>query len=126
MKLPWIVKTYGLEKPEVAVIGWGSGEGVIREAVENANKEGFKVGALHPKILWPFPSEIINKYLAQGVKRVIVPELNFSGQFATLLKAHLTDGNRNIDVISMAKGGGIPWTPSEIVNKIKEAAKVHV
>jgi 2-oxoglutarate ferredoxin oxidoreductase subunit alpha len=125
LKLPWIVKTYGLEKPEVAVIGWGSGEGVIREAVEIANKQGLKVGALHPKILWPFPSEIINSYLAQGVKRVIVPELNFSGQFASLLKQHLTNSNRNIDVVSLAKGGGIPWTPSEIVNKIQEAAKVH-
>ncbi len=126
LKLPWIFKTYGLEKPEVAVIGWGSGEGVIREAVDDANKQGLKVGALHPKILWPFPSEIINKYLAQGVKRVVVPELNFSGQFASLLKQHLTNGNRNIDVVSMAKGGGIPWTPSEIVHQIKEAAKVHV
>ena len=126
LKLPWIVKTYGPEKPEVAVIGWGSGEGVIREAVDKANKLGLKVGALHPKILWPFPAEIINRYLAQGVKRIIVPELNYSGQFASLLKQHLTDKNRSIDVISMAKGGGIPWMPDEIVTEIQEAAKAHV
>ena len=125
LKLPWVIRTYGAENPETAVIGWGSEEGVIREAVDLANKEGLKVGALHPKIVWPFPAEIINQYLARGVKRVIVPELNFSGQFAALLKQHLNNGNRGVDVVSLAKGGGIPWTPSEIVTKIKEASKVH-
>ncbi len=123
LKYPWVVRTYGMEHPETAVIGWGSEEGVIRESVEMATAAGLKVGALHPKILWPFPVEAINNYLSNGTKRVIVPELNYSGQFASLLKQHLK--NRNIEVISMAKGGGIPWRPSEILAQIKEAVKVY-
>ncbi|MBI3615084.1 MAG: 2-oxoacid:acceptor oxidoreductase subunit alpha [Candidatus Omnitrophica bacterium] len=123
LDLPWIVKTYGAERPEIAVIGWGSGEGVIRETVALAQETGLKVGALHPKILWPFPTKIINDYLANGVRKVIVPELNFSGQFAALLKQHLK--RTDIEVISMAKGGGIPWKPGEILEQIKEAAKIH-
>lgn len=119
----WVTRTYGVEHPEIAVIGWGSEEGVIREAVAKAVAEGLKVGALHPKILWPFPAEKINEYLSNGTRYVIVPELNFSGQFAALLKQHLK--RRDIDVIPMAKGGGIPWAPGEILEKIKEVAKVH-
>ena len=123
LKLPWIVRTYGVESPEVAVIGWGSEEGVVRETVDLAVAQGLKVGALHPKLLWPFPAEIINQYLARGIKRVIVPELNFSGQFASLLKQHLK--RRDVEVISMTKGGGIPWTPGEVLAQIKEASTVH-
>jgi len=123
LKLPWISRTYGNEHPEVAVIGWGSQEGVIREAVEKAVESGIKVGALHPKILWPFPAQVINDYLSNGIKRVLVPELNYSGQFASLLRAHLK--HRNIEVISMTKGGGIPWKPNEVLAQIKEVATVH-
>ena len=123
LKLPWAVRTYGEEHPEIAVIGWGSQEGVIRETVTQANEAGLKVGALHPKILWPFPAEIINNYLSNGIRRVIVPELNFSGQFAALLKQHLK--RTDIEVISMAKGGGIPWKPGEILSTLREASKIH-
>ncbi|MBI3317957.1 MAG: 2-oxoacid:acceptor oxidoreductase subunit alpha [Candidatus Omnitrophica bacterium] len=119
LKYPWAVKTYGAEHPEVAVIGWGSGEGVIREVVEQATAAGLKVGALHPKILWPFPTQIINDYLANGTRRIVVPELNYSGQFAALLKQHMK--RTDIEVISMAKGGGIPWKPGEILSTVKEA-----
>lgn len=123
LKQPWITKNYGTPNPEVAIIGWGSEEGVIREAVENGNKEGMKLGAMHPKILWPFPTDAINTYL-KGVKRVVVPELNYSGQFAKILKQNLKD--RNIDVISMAKPGGIPWSPAEVLAQAKEASKSYV
>ncbi len=123
LKLPWVARTYGAEHPEVAVIGWGSEEGVIREAVEMAAALGLKVGAIHPKILWPFPAEILNCYLANGTRKVIVPELNFSGQFAALLKQHLK--RQDLEVVSLAKGGGIPWRPSEILAQVKEAAKIH-
>ncbi len=123
LKMPWITRTYGLEHPEVAVIGWGSEEGVIREAVERGVGMGLKVGSLHPKILWPFPAEAINRYLSNGTRRVVVPELNYSGQFAALLKQHLK--NREIEVISMAKGGGIPWTPADVLAKVKEAMAKH-
>jgi 2-oxoglutarate ferredoxin oxidoreductase subunit alpha len=123
LKLPWVVKNYGMDHPEVALIGWGSEEGVIRETVDQAVAAGYKVGAIHPKILWPFPAQAINDYLNNGVRRVIVPELNYSGQFAALLKQHLK--NREIEVISLAKAGGIPWRPSEILEKIKEASSIH-
>jgi len=123
LKWPGLVRTYGAENPEVAVIGWGSEEGVIREAVERAVAQGIKVGALHPKILSPFPTQIIHDYLARGVKRVIVPELNWSGQFANLLKQHIYP--RQVEIISMAKGGGIPWSPNEVLAQIKEAAVTY-
>ncbi|MBI3311983.1 MAG: 2-oxoacid:acceptor oxidoreductase subunit alpha, partial [Candidatus Omnitrophica bacterium] len=50
-----LVKQYGADHPEIGIIGWGSSEGVIREAVQIAVDKGYSVGALHPKILYPLP-----------------------------------------------------------------------
>ncbi len=115
-----VVKVYGLEQPEIAVIGWGSSEGVIREAIERARGEGYSVGALHPKILNPFPTERVRTFLAKA-KKLVIPEVNFTGQFANLLRAHVTFEQ----VISLNICGGLPFTPDEILSKIKEVGHSH-
>jgi pyruvate/2-oxoacid:ferredoxin oxidoreductase alpha subunit len=51
------------------------------------------------------------------VNRVIVPELNFTGQLASQLRA-----TYRVPTISLTKIKGVPLEPSEIVAKIIEAA----
>ena len=115
-----LVKQYGSETPEIGIIGWGSTEGVIREAVQLATEKGYSVGALHPKILYPLPLARLNK-LIHSAKAVIVPELNYSGQFATLLRKRYA-----LDFVQLNKVTGLPFTPKEILDKIEEvAAHVH-
>ena len=115
-----LVRIYGNPHPEIGVIGWGSSEGAIREAVQMAQDKGYSVGALHPKILYPQPLAKLKEFI-EGTKAVIIPEVNFTGQFATLLRKRFA-----YDFIQLNKCIGLPFTPKEIFDKIEEVAtNVH-
>ncbi|MDP3064597.1 MAG: 2-oxoacid:acceptor oxidoreductase subunit alpha [Chloroflexota bacterium] len=107
---------YGSDKAQIGVIGWGSTEGAIREAVERAVANGIAVAAIHPKVLSPLPLDELREFVS-SVKRVIVPELNYSGQFARYLRSELL-----VDVIRLNKYSGVPFTAGEIYRKIEEVA----
>ena len=112
-----MTKVYGEEQPEIGIIGWGSTEGVIREALDMAKREGYSVGALHPKIVYPQPLERVRKFMEKA-KAIIIPEVNFTGQFATLLRKRFA-----YDFVQLNKCVGLPFTPKEIYDKIEEVAK---
>ncbi len=111
-----LARSYGLERPEIGIIGWGSTEGVIREAVQMAVDKGYSVGALHPKILYPQPIAKLKPFI-EGAKAIIIPEVNFTGQFATLLRKRFA-----YDFIQLNKCIGLPFSPKEIFDKIEEVA----
>src|ERR1700722_3897648 len=75
-------KLVGPESAVVTLVGWGSTEGVIREAVEKlAAEEGIVANQLAIKWIVPFHAEEITRLLARS-KKIIIVENNFSGQFA--------------------------------------------
>lgn len=115
LNFPDLVWHYGVTDPELGVIGWGSTEGVIREAVSIAVNKGYKVGALHPKLLYPAPAKEILSF-SKNVKKIIVPECNFSGQYARLLMDYIDTSK----IVQLNKCEGIPFTPMEIFKKIEE------
>src|SRR6266566_2833517 len=98
------------------IIGWGSTEGTIQEAVDRVRAYGYKVAALHPKILSPLPDRAIRDFI-RSVKTVIVPECNYSGQLANLLGAKY-----GLQAIRVNKFGGIPFTAGEILRAIEEVS----
>lgn len=106
---------YGDEDATIGVIGWGSTEGTIQEAVDRARAKGYKVASLHPRILSPLPDRAMLDFIG-SVKTVIVPECNFSGQLANLLGAKY-----GLQAIRVNKFGGIPFTAGEILQAIEEA-----
>ncbi|MDO8531472.1 MAG: 2-oxoacid:acceptor oxidoreductase subunit alpha [Dehalococcoidia bacterium] len=108
---------HGAADATIGVIGWGSTEGVIQEAVDRANASGHKVAALHPKLLSPLQVDDLRKFM-DSVEHVIVPEVNYSGQFAHYLRSILGDS-----VVQLNKYGGLPFTPGEIFKKIEEVAR---
>jgi 2-oxoglutarate ferredoxin oxidoreductase subunit alpha len=107
---------YGVpeEEAEVGVLAWGSTVGVVREAVEEMAAEGYPVAALTPAVINPLPAERILEF-ASGLKAVIAPEVNRTGQFAAWVKAHT-----ELHLISLNKYGGLPFTPAEIRAKVME------
>jgi 2-oxoglutarate ferredoxin oxidoreductase subunit alpha len=108
--------SYGLpeEEAQVGVLAWGSTASVVREAVEGLVGEGYPVTALVLAVLNPLPADRILEF-SQGLKAIIVPEVNRSGQFAAWVKAHT-----ELHLISLNKYGGLPFTPAEIRNKVLE------
>ena len=107
---------YGDENADIGIIGWGSTEGTIQEAVDRARVQGYKVASLHPKILSPLPDRTIRDFI-RSVKKVIVPECNYSGQLANLLGAKY-----GLQAIRVNKFGGIPFTAGEILQAIEEVS----
>src|SRR6266496_4482897 len=107
---------YGDQDATIGIIGWGSTEGTIHEAVDRARANGYKVASLHPKILSPLPDLTIQDFI-RSVKTVIVPECNYSGQLANLLGAKY-----GLQAIRVNKFGGIPFTAGEILRAIEEVS----
>jgi 2-oxoglutarate ferredoxin oxidoreductase subunit alpha len=113
---PDLFRRHGPLDADIGIVGWGSSEGVIREAVAQANAKGYRVAAFHPKVLHPMPLELGD--FIRSVKTVIVPELNYTGQFAKEIRArYLTD------VIQLNKVTGLPFTPHEILQKVEEVSE---
>jgi 2-oxoglutarate ferredoxin oxidoreductase subunit alpha len=108
--------TYGVPEGEadVGVLAWGSTAGVVREAVEEMAAEGFPVTALVPAVINPLAADRILEF-ANGLKAIIVPEVNRTGQFAAWVKAHT-----ELHLVSLNKYGGLPFTPQEIRAKVME------
>lgn len=105
---------YGDTDATLGVIGWGSTEGTIQEAIDRANAKGQRVASLHLKVLSPLPDQAIRDFIA-SVQTVIVPECNYSGQLANLLGAKY-----GLQAIRVNKFGGIPFTAGEILRAIEE------
>ena len=78
---------------------------------------GLRVRALYPKLVFPVPVKAIQRF-ASTVKKVLIPELNYQGQFAELVAAHA-----GVNAIRFNLYGGLPFTPAQIREKITEVIK---
>ena len=114
--LTYSVRRYGPLGAEVGIIGWGSTEGVVREAMEMAQAEGITVSAIYPRILNPLPDKDLRDFI-NSVNRIIIPEVNCTGQFASLIRERY-----RVSTIQLNSCEGLPFTSVEILNKIKEVA----
>lgn len=76
---------YGNENIEHLLIGWGSTEGIIRDAVDILKEEGIKVGALNFGDIYPLPTKNLEKY-TKDIKNIVNVEQNYTGQLAKLIR----------------------------------------
>jgi 2-oxoglutarate ferredoxin oxidoreductase subunit alpha len=109
---------YGSSEAIIGIIGWGSTEGAIREAVYMARDKGIPVKHLHTKEISPLPERHIRQFLC-GLKQVMVVEENFTGQFSHFIKAKF-----GIKPVEVHKCEGIPFHPEEIFTAIKKIARI--
>lgn len=98
---------------EVTLVGWGSTQGVIREAVERLAQDGIKANHLQIKYLVPFHADAVAEILGSS-RRVVVVENNISGQFARHLRA---ETGIQADKLVL-KYDGEPFTPGYIVDQV--------
>jgi 2-oxoglutarate ferredoxin oxidoreductase subunit alpha len=109
-------KLVGPENAQVTLVGWGSTEGVIREAVEKlAGEEGVVANQLHIKWIVPFHTDEVARLLSRS-KKVIIVENNYSGQFARFLRSETGFAAQG----HIRKYDGEPFMPHHIVNAVKE------
>lgn len=107
--------TYGPERAQITLMGWGSTHGAIKEAVDLAHGEGLQVNMVHLSELWPFPADAVARAL-EGSTATFVVENNATAQLAHLVRAetgHQVTGR-------ILKFDGRPFSPAYIVRKLKE------
>jgi 2-oxoglutarate ferredoxin oxidoreductase subunit alpha len=111
-------KIHGPSEGNVLLVGWGSTEGPIREAVERARAAGDSVSSIHIRHISPLPPGLDNIF--SGFNHVLVVEMNDEGvygygQLAAILRARYCNPN----IRGINKTDGLTWKVKEILAAVK-------
>ncbi len=107
---------YLMEDAEICVTAFGIASRVAKNAINEARKQGIKVGMIRPITLWPFPVAPF-KAAADKVKAFISVELSM-GQMIEDIKL-ATDCKK--PVVLCNRAGGIIPSPEEVLAAIVKA-----
>ena len=110
---------YRMDDAEICVAAFGIAARVSKNAVDEARKQGIKVGLIRPITVWPFPKAAFAK-AADQVKAFISVELSM-GQMIEDVKL-ATSCKKPVYLCNRA-GGMIP-APEQVLASIKEAAEI--
>ncbi|HWP84614.1 MAG TPA: 2-oxoacid:acceptor oxidoreductase subunit alpha, partial [Terriglobia bacterium] len=108
---------FGDESALLGIACWGSTAGAVEEAVAMACQRGLPVKALVPKLLHPFVPAEWKSFLG-SIGKLLVPEMNFTGQLATLLRASF-----GAPSVRLNKLKGVPFQAGEILEFIEREAE---
>jgi pyruvate/2-oxoacid:ferredoxin oxidoreductase alpha subunit len=106
---------YRTDDAELLVVGYGIVSRVLRSAVDEARKQGIKVGLFRPITLWPFPANQLAQAAARAEK-VLVVELS-NGQMVEDVRLAL-NGKTPVEFYGRV-GGNVP-SVDELVERIEE------
>jgi 2-oxoglutarate ferredoxin oxidoreductase subunit alpha len=106
---------YGPADADVTLIGWGSTQGVIREAIADLETQGIRANNLQIRYLVPFHEAEVYAIL-QASKRTLVVENNYTGQLARHIRAETGFTVHG----KILKYDGEPFEPHHIVAQVKE------
>jgi 2-oxoglutarate ferredoxin oxidoreductase subunit alpha len=110
-------KRFGDEGPvDVGILAWGSTFGECLEAMMVVRAEGIRCAAMKVVMLSPLPVGPITAFMDDS-RAVLVPELNYEGQFARLLQGELAR-----PVVSLSRVPSGPMPVETIVAEIRRLA----
>jgi 2-oxoglutarate ferredoxin oxidoreductase subunit alpha len=109
---------YGPSEGNVLLVGWGSTQGPIKEAVDRARAAGDSVSAIHIRHISPLPNGLENIFA--GFNHVLVVEMNDEGlygygQLGGILRARFGDSK----IRGINKTDGLTFKVKEIVEKAR-------
>jgi 2-oxoglutarate ferredoxin oxidoreductase subunit alpha len=108
------VRRFGDPKAKIGIICWGTTAGACRGAVRLASQEEIPLALLQVQMISPLPVDAIQEFI-DSVEIVLVPEMNYQGQFAKLIQAEL-----GVRVQSFAQYKGLPFSRLDILRKVHE------
>lgn len=109
---------YMMEDAEICIAAFGIAARVSKNAINEARKQGIKVGMIRPITLWPFPKEVFRR-AADKVNSFISVELSMGQMIEDVRLA--TECKKPVTLCNRA-GGMIP-SPEQVLEAIKNAAK---
>ncbi|MCK4765782.1 MAG: 2-oxoacid:acceptor oxidoreductase subunit alpha [Candidatus Aminicenantes bacterium] len=105
----------GDKNARIGIVGWGSTVGAILEGMDIARKQGVKSKLIKSIMIFPQHEDSFREFFA-SCQQIIVPEMNYQGQYAALLKSRY--GIKPIEIHIPAVD---PVSPGKIAQKILEA-----
>ncbi len=113
-----VPKIYGPPEGKILLVGWGSTEGPIKEAVDRARAAGDSVSSVHVRHIHPLPPGLENIF--SGFSHVFVVEMNDEGlygfgQFGAILRARFCIPK----IWGANKTDGLTWRVQEILERTK-------
>ena len=99
----------------IAVLPWGGSKGPTQEAYEVLMAQGLEVGWYYTMFLHPLPPGLLEELKRKEM--VLVPELNYMGQFSSVLRS------LGVRAESITQYTGLPFTVGHLVTKITEKVK---
>jgi len=111
-------KIHGPSEGQVLLVGWGSTEGPIREAVDRARAAGDSVSSIHLRHISPLPDGLENIF--SGFHHILVVEINDEGiygcgQLGAILRARYCNPN----IRGINKTDGLTYKVKEILAAVK-------
>ena len=99
----------------IGIAGWGSTIGAILEGMALARKKGVKSKLIKSLMIHPQHEDSFRAFF-DSCKTVIVPEMNYQGQYAALLKSRYGIRPKEVHIPSVD-----PVSPRKIAQEIVEA-----
>ena len=105
---------YESEGPDhpVVILPWGGSKGPAREAYNILKRQGAPIGWRYSMFLNPLPPKLLAELRNKDL--VIVPELNYQGQFSQILRGE------GVNAKSVTQYTGLPFKARTLVERISE------
>jgi 2-oxoglutarate ferredoxin oxidoreductase subunit alpha len=111
-------KEYFLEDAEVLVFSFGISARSALAAVKIAREQGIKAGLFQALTVWPFPRAALQERFKK-TKKVLTVEMNMGQMKYEVERVAPCD----VEKQTLLRANGMPFTPDEVLNAIKEFAK---
>ena len=99
------------EEP-ITIMTWGGSKGPVREAYNQLMEQGQRIGWHYTMQLNPLPPKLLEELRKKDL--VLVPELNYLGQFAGLLRA------KGVRAEAITQYTGTPFKVGDLVARITD------
>jgi len=105
---------YEKDRPEenIVMMPWGGTKGPALEAYAILKEQGVPVAWYYTMLLNPLPPQLLEELKQKDL--VIVPELNYQGQFSGILRS------LGVKAESITQYTGLPFKVSDLVTRISE------
>ena len=102
----------------IAILPWGGSKGLAQEAYNDLTKAGLPVSWYYTMFLNPLPPKMLEELKKKDL--VIVPELNYQGQFSNILRS------MGVKAESITQYTGLPFKARTLVAKITEMTNANL
>jgi len=110
---------YRTEDADLLLVGFGMVSRILRSTVDEARKQGLKVGLFRPISLWPYPTKEL-AMVGRNADKVLVVELS-NGQMLEDVRLAL-EGSRPVEFYGRV-GGNVP-SVEELIETIEQHRSV--